>query len=187
MYCRFRKEYDHDNECRDLKNQIEDLIRKGHVGHHVRDWIPTPERQHNRNHLPHPKEPIEKQIDVIMDGPAAEGDSSLARKVYARAMVKKRSRRHHDPKITFQPKGEDYPDHNDALVIMVHITNAQVKRIFIDIGSLTDVLYFDVFQKLGLTDKDLVLLTSTLTGFTGDSVSPLDTMTLPVMVGEGQH
>ncbi|RWW34196.1 hypothetical protein GW17_00001037 [Ensete ventricosum] len=53
------------------------------------------------------------------------------------------------------------------------MANAYVKRVMIDTGSSADILYFDAFQKLGLTDKDLVTLTSTLTGFTGDFVSPL--------------
>ncbi|KAJ8466037.1 hypothetical protein OPV22_028589 [Ensete ventricosum] len=53
----------------------------------------------------------------------------------------------------------------------------------IDTGSSTDILYFDAFQKLGLIDQDLAALTSTLTGFTGDSVSPLGATTIPVMFG----
>ncbi|RZR95584.1 hypothetical protein BHM03_00024465 [Ensete ventricosum] len=45
------------------------------------------------------------------------------------------------------------------------------------------ILYFDVFQRLGLTDLDLAPLTSTLTGFIGDSVSPLGTTTIPITFG----
>ncbi|RZS25565.1 hypothetical protein BHM03_00058786 [Ensete ventricosum] len=53
------------------------------------------------------------------------------------------------------------------------MTNTYVKRVMIDTGSSTDILYFDAFQRLGLADRDLTAITSTLTGFTGDSVSPL--------------
>ncbi|RWW37012.1 hypothetical protein BHE74_00057925 [Ensete ventricosum] len=38
-------------------------------------------------------------------------------------------------------------------------------------------------KKLGLTDKDLVTLTSTLTGFTEDFVSPMGAATIPVTFG----
>ncbi|KAJ8505651.1 hypothetical protein OPV22_006537 [Ensete ventricosum] len=53
----------------------------------------------------------------------------------------------------------------------------------VDTGSSADILYFDVFQKLGLTNKDLLPMVSTLTGFTGDSVSPAGTTILPVTIG----
>ncbi|RWV96393.1 hypothetical protein GW17_00040900 [Ensete ventricosum] len=157
-YSHFHCEYDHDTEeCRDLKNQIEDLIHQGHLGHY---------------------------IDVIVDGPAAGGDSTSARKAYARAAVEKRPRRRPDLEISFQPEGEEYPDHDDALVVTVRIANARVKQITIDTGSATDILYFETFQKLGLTDQDLTPPTSTLIGFTGDSIAPLGMMTLPLTIGE---
>ncbi|KAJ8478747.1 hypothetical protein OPV22_022474 [Ensete ventricosum] len=63
------------------------------------------------------------------------------------------------------------------------MANAYVKRVMIDTGSSADVLYFDVFQRLGLTDLDLTPLTSTLTGFTGDSISPMGATTIPITFG----
>lgn len=75
-------------------------------------------------------------------------------------------------------------DHDDALVILVGITNARVKIVMVDIERSADVLYLNAFQKLGLTKKDLTLMTSALTGFTGDSISPLRTTTMPVTIEE---
>ncbi|RZR79004.1 hypothetical protein BHM03_00004568 [Ensete ventricosum] len=82
--------------------------------------------------------------------------------------------------ITFRSGSKEYSCHDDALVISIRMVNACVKRVMIDMGSSTDILYFDAFQKLGLTDKDLVTLTSTLTGFTEDFVSPMGAATIPV-------
>ncbi|RWW70733.1 hypothetical protein BHE74_00021568 [Ensete ventricosum] len=115
------------------------------------------------------------------------GDSTSTRKAYARATIEKRPRRRPDPEISFQPEREEYPDHDDALVVTVCITNARVKRIMIDTQSATDILYFETFQKLGLTDQDLTLLTSMLTGFTGDSIAPLGMMTLSLKISEEPH
>ncbi|RZS29258.1 hypothetical protein BHM03_00062967 [Ensete ventricosum] len=70
-------------ECHDLKNQIEDLIRQGHLHRYARDQRPLPEGRPARDSSPHPKGPIEKQIDVIMGRPASGGDNTLARKAYA--------------------------------------------------------------------------------------------------------
>ncbi|RRT34314.1 hypothetical protein B296_00053974 [Ensete ventricosum] len=77
-----------------------------------------------------------------------------------------------------------YPDHDDALVISVRIASVLVKRIIVDTGSSAGVLYLDTFQKLDLTKKDLNPMASTLSGFIGDFVSPLDTTTLLVTIGE---
>ncbi|RRT68038.1 hypothetical protein B296_00036994 [Ensete ventricosum] len=51
-------------------------------------------------------------------------------------------------------------------------------------GSSAYILYFGTFEKLGLTEKDLVPMASTLTEFTGHSISPLNTTTIPVTIGE---
>ncbi|RZR72972.1 hypothetical protein BHM03_00018874 [Ensete ventricosum] len=184
-YYRFHREHGHDTEeCHDLKNQIEDLIRYRHLRRYIRDQRTPPKGRPTRDYLPRPKGPIKKQINVIIDRPASGGDSSLVRKAYTRSMLEKRPKRDRDPKITFESGNEEYPDHDDALVILAWITNAEVKRVMIDMGSSVDILYFDAFQKLGLTNKDLISMTSALTKFTEDSISPLSMMALLVMIGE---
>ncbi|RRT81277.1 hypothetical protein B296_00001053 [Ensete ventricosum] len=180
-YYRFHREYDHDTEeCRDLQYQIEDLIWRGHMRRYVRDQSSLPDSRPPRDSSPRPKGPVKKQIDIIFRGPASGGDSSSARKAYTRFEVRKRPAHDEDLDITFKSGGEEYPCHDDALVISIRMANAYVKRVMIDTGSSADILYINAFQKLGLTDKDLVTLTSTLTGFTGDFVSPLGATTIPV-------
>ncbi|RRT54766.1 hypothetical protein B296_00018231 [Ensete ventricosum] len=70
-YCCFHRDYGHDTECYDLKNQIEDLIHRGHRDRYIR-----------RPCEPSlcPKGPMEKQVDVIIGEPTTGGDSSSARK-----------------------------------------------------------------------------------------------------------
>ncbi|RRT73546.1 hypothetical protein B296_00013037 [Ensete ventricosum] len=76
-YCHFHCDYSHDTEeCHDLKNQIKDLIRRGHLDRYIRKLCEP---------SPHPKGPIEKQIDIIIGSPTSGGDTSSARKAYARA------------------------------------------------------------------------------------------------------
>lgn len=83
-YYRFYHDHGHDTEeCRDLKNQIEELICRGHLGHYIR---------RPRETSPCPFGPIEKQIDVISDGPTARGDSMAGRKAYAQVTIEKRPR-----------------------------------------------------------------------------------------------
>ncbi|RRT48188.1 hypothetical protein B296_00049923 [Ensete ventricosum] len=69
-YCRFHRDYEHNiEECYDLKNQIEDLIRRGHLDRFVRK---------SRKPSLHPKGPIDRQVDVIVGGPTMGGNSSSA-------------------------------------------------------------------------------------------------------------
>ncbi|RZR72808.1 hypothetical protein BHM03_00017264 [Ensete ventricosum] len=146
-YCHFYHDYGHDTaECYDLKNQIEDLIHHGHLDRHIMKL---------RELSLHPKGLVERQIDVIVGSPTAGGVSSATRKAYARAKVQKRPQPRRDPGITFKSENE-YPDHNDALVVTAHIANACVRCIMIDIGSSADILYLDTYHKLGMTNRDLI-------------------------------
>ncbi|KAJ8499439.1 hypothetical protein OPV22_009991 [Ensete ventricosum] len=47
-------------------------------------------------------------------------------------------------------------------------------------GSSADILYLDAFQKLNMTNRDLIPMTLTLTGFTGDAITPVGIATLPI-------
>ncbi|RWW53821.1 hypothetical protein BHE74_00039643 [Ensete ventricosum] len=109
-YCRFHHDYGHDTkECYDLKNQIEDLIRRSHL-----DWYIM------KSHEPslRPKGHVERQVDVIMGGPTMGGISSSARKAYARVEIQKRLRARSNPGTTFESESE-YPDYDDALKVTV--------------------------------------------------------------------
>ncbi|RWW38429.1 hypothetical protein BHE74_00056346 [Ensete ventricosum] len=170
---------------RPLPIPLNSTRNEGHLHRFIRDQRASEERpRRDRNPSPQPDRPIERQIYVIVDGPTSGGDSSSARKAYARSAIEKRPRRSQDPEITFEDGDDAYPNNDDALVISAQISNARVKRVMVDTRSYADILYFSAFQKLGLTDKDLLPVITTLTGFTGDSVSPAGTAVLPVTVGE---
>ncbi|XP_065004121.1 uncharacterized protein LOC135636360 [Musa acuminata AAA Group] len=133
-------------DCRNLQNQIEDLIRRGHLGHYLKE---------PREVTPRPKGPVVRQIDVISRGPAASGNSSMARKAYARSTMEKCSRSELEPEITFGAEEVERSYHDDALVISIRIANARVKRVMVDTGSSANVLYLDDFKKLSLIKEDL--------------------------------
>ena len=73
--------------------------------------------------------------------------------------------------------------HNDPLVIMLTIEGFNTKRILVDNGSSTDIIYLPVFQQLKLYPKRLQPFNSPLISFSGDRVYPWGIVTLTVIVG----
>jgi len=62
-------------------------------------------------------------------------------------------------------------NHDDPMVIWAIIANADVGRILVDQGSLTDILSYDAFLKMRFKDVDLLLHDMTLVAFTGDRIT----------------
>lgn len=62
------------------------------------------------------------------------------------------------------------PHKDDPIVVQLRINSFDIKRVLLDQGSSTDIIYGDAFDKLGLTDNDLTPYTRTLVGFAGEQV-----------------
>jgi len=65
--------------------------------------------------------------------------------------------RRHMPPITF--RNEDFqaidPQHDDPMVISVKIENFAVRKTLVDQGSLVDILYWDTFKKLRISEAEI--------------------------------
>ena len=73
--------------------------------------------------------------------------------------------------------------HNDPLVITLRIENYDVKRVLVDQGSFAEVMYQELYEKLGLGKSDLSEFSSPVFGFSGESTIPLGKTTLSVLAG----
>ncbi|PON65255.1 hypothetical protein PanWU01x14_117720 [Parasponia andersonii] len=59
----------------------------------------------------------------------------------------------------------------------------QLWRVLVDNGSVIDILYYDAFKKIRLSDSDLIPTVTLLYRFTSDSIMPMGLIELLVNVG----
>ena len=147
-YCRFHRDHGHDtDECYDLKQQIKNLIRQGKLRHFVG-------RDHKDEKLKGKVEESSRpEIRVIIGG-TSTGQSSKSRKTYLKVVQKvqlsgrsPRTSGMDEPAITFtvEDAGRIHHPDNDAIVITLLIANYTTRRVLVDNGSSTDILYYPAF------------------------------------------
>ena len=73
--------------------------------------------------------------------------------------------------------------HDDALVITLRIGGYDVKRVMVDQGSATEIMYPDLFKGLNLKTEDLMPYNSPLVSFEGKIIIPNGQVKLPVQAG----
>ncbi|GAV72473.1 hypothetical protein CFOL_v3_15961, partial [Cephalotus follicularis] len=152
-YCRYHRDHGHDTEeCRQLKNQIEDLIRKGHLRKYVDRDAPQGRREQRREEAPRQQEEQQQQqqqpigvIHTISGGVASGGDDSNARKAYGRQSLAVQQIPHSkrlitggdEEVITFSEadyEGVRLP-HDDPVVVTLLVELFTMKRILLDSGT----------------------------------------------------
>ena len=70
--------------------------------------------------------------------------------------------------------------HDDALVITLRIWGYDMKRVMVDQGSATEIMYPDFYKGLNLKVKDLTPYSSPLVSFEGKIIIPKGQVRLPV-------
>ena len=87
--------------------------------------------------------------------------------------------------ITFKNADAERVHHpyDVAIVITLFIADYTTRRVLVDNGSSTDILYYPAFQEIRLGRDQFRPVNSPLVGFGGMKVQLVGTVTLPVVVG----
>ena len=194
LYCRFHKDTGHKtDDCRQLKDEIEFLIRKGKLSRYTRDADRNPRDNdsRDRDNDDHDRrtEPRGPVINMISGGPTAAGLSSNSRKAYAREVMcivgEPPKRAKTEIALTFDDsdlEGVKFP-HDDPLVITPVIGNSSIKRVLVDNGASVDILFYDAYQKMGYADSQLTPSNMPIYGFNGVESKIEGMIQLPVTMG----
>ena len=175
-YCRFHKDHGHDtDECFDLKQQIENLIRQGKL----RNFLG---RDHKDEKLKAKVEELSRpplgEIRMILGGDFT-GQSSRSKKTYLKVVQNvqlfgqsPKMKTTREQAITFMDgdAARIHHPHDDAIVITLLIADYTTKRVLVDNGSSADILYYPAFQQMKLERDQLCPMYSSLVGFGGTKV-----------------
>ncbi|XP_058068264.1 uncharacterized protein LOC131217366 [Magnolia sinica] len=149
-YCGFHRDHGHNiNDCANLKDEIETLIRKGHLHRYIKE-----EKSAQREEQPSKivEEPVE--ICTIFGSSLGGGDSNSAHKAHSwkfdpehyvhMTERPKKELRVSSSSLTFT-KDDAYEiqhPHDDALVVAMTIANHKVYCILVDTESSDDIIYY---------------------------------------------
>ncbi|XP_011078636.1 uncharacterized protein LOC105162327 [Sesamum indicum] len=206
-YCRFHRERGHNTEeCFQLKDEIERLVRQGYF----RDRVPlnckisketrrSRSRSRDRNPgasrmekaPPSGNDAPTKGVIYTIVGGSSSGDSSRTRKRCARTMSSGKEREfvlkvEEEEAISFDSsdRPKESRDMNDPIVVKLDIANFTIHKVLIDSGSSADIIFKNVIDKMGLENARLEPVRTPLVGFGGSEVASLGTVDLPVSMGE---
>ena len=151
-YCRFHRDHGYDtDECYDLKQQIENLIRQRKLRHFVgRDH----KDEKLKGKMKESSQPPLGEIRVIIGGTSTRQSSKLKKtylKVVQNVQLSGRSPRTMDTdelaiSFTDEEAKRIHHPHDDAIVITLLIADYTTRRVLVDNGSSADILYYPAFQ-----------------------------------------
>jgi hypothetical protein len=71
--------------------------------------------------------------------------------------------------------------HDDALVVTLTTANHVIRRILVDNGSSTEILYLPAFKQIGIDQDRIKSFSSPLVEFIGEQVQSIGLISLPII------
>uniref|UniRef100_A0A2N9H6C8 RNase H type-1 domain-containing protein n=1 Tax=Fagus sylvatica TaxID=28930 RepID=A0A2N9H6C8_FAGSY len=199
-YCSYHREKGHMTEkCFTLKKHLDDLAKAGHLRRYISDG----QRQHYHEGptIVHNTKPAARVIETIHTSRSNGHSYDRLKSDLKKAQHLREVFQIHEGSVMSKKPRMDYPEneqqiffsdedlrdvqtpHDDPLVIKLRIGDSDVKRVLVDQGSCSEIMYPDLFHGLGLKQPDLQPYDAPLVGFSGESIRPMGRITLNVHTG----
>uniref|UniRef100_A0A2N9HX24 Integrase catalytic domain-containing protein n=1 Tax=Fagus sylvatica TaxID=28930 RepID=A0A2N9HX24_FAGSY len=203
LYCSYHREKGHMTEnCHLLKVHLEKLASAGHLDQYIDTGFSAKKEQGLDARPPHSSDTPSAGVIHVIHNPLCSAVSSasyrfkMQKAAHLRISFSIRDTVHLAPMYSVSRGGmeqvisfsdSDLRDvqlpHNNPLVVTLRIGNYDVQRVLIDQGSFAEVMYQDLYEKLGLSETELSNFTTPIFGFSGEPVVPLGKTMLPVLAG----
>uniref|UniRef100_A0A2N9GLJ3 Uncharacterized protein n=1 Tax=Fagus sylvatica TaxID=28930 RepID=A0A2N9GLJ3_FAGSY len=204
LYCSYHREKGHMTEnCHLLKVHLEKLVSARHLDRYINVDLFDKKEPGQEARQPHPSGTPSTGIIHVIHNPLCPAVSSASHrsKMQKAAHLRKSfsipdsahlapmysvSRGDLEQMISFSDS--DLRDvqlpHNDPLVVTLRIGNYDFQRVLIDQGSFAEVMYQDLYEKLGLDEAELSSFTTPIFGFSGEPTMSLGKTELPILAGD---
>ncbi|XP_025640845.1 uncharacterized protein [Arachis hypogaea] len=202
LYCDYHKGYRHKTQdCFDLKDALEQAIRDAKLAefsHLIREL-----RRQNRDHegkdntraAKRCQEPEDNDhgltiVNMVTARNAAPRSKSAHKKDAKVLAVSTSSARSPKklPSISFGPEDQWFDEvaENPPMVITGRVGTGLIKRILVDTGADSNIMFRNVFDTLGLRDADLKTHQHGVVGLGDHFIKPDGIISLPTSVGQCQ-
>ncbi|XP_072056316.1 uncharacterized protein [Arachis hypogaea] len=202
LYCDYHKGYGHQTQdCFDLKDALEQAIREGKLAafsHLIRE----PRRRYRdqdeegktrsakRRQEPEDRDHGLTVINVVTAKNAAPKSRSAHKKDAKILAISSQPVQNtkKPPSISFGPEDQWFSDapENPPMVITARVGTGLVKRILVDTGADSNIMFRNVFDALGLKDADLTTHQHGVIGLGDHFIKPDGVISLPISVGQIQ-
>ncbi|XP_015937973.1 uncharacterized protein LOC107463650 [Arachis duranensis] len=201
LYYDYHKGYGHKTQDNfDLKDDLEQAIQDGKLAE-FSHLIKEPRRR-NRDHEREDKtcavkrrlEPEDNDhgltiVNVVTARNAALRSKSAHKKEAKVLAVSSSSAQSSKrlPSILFGPKDQWFDEivENPPMVITARVGTGLIKRILVDTGADSNIMFHNVFDALGLQDADLKTHQHGVVGLGDHFIKPNERISLPVSIGPG--
>nr|GEX75109.1 reverse transcriptase domain-containing protein [Tanacetum cinerariifolium] len=173
-FCDFHNDKGHStDECMQLKKKIEELVRAGKLSHLIK------EIKHRRD-----QSNIGKKETPAKDKPTAIYMIQSWQRTTRQKVTQSFER---VKEIAFPPVAASSRT-NGSFIIEEEMGGHVIHRMYVDGGSSMEILYEQCFNRIRLEIKSqMVPATTSLTGFSGETIWPLRQLRLLVIIGDANH